>query len=250
MKARQAAYPGLTLTEMYNVLEKLRGGDLRSPSINGDETSPPSSRRMGGVIWRSRHKTPRHKTQDKRNSSPASSPSTTSARRKRSAASSAGSARNTSVGAISGRPPPPRKPTTSPAPRSRLPNPKSTINNPQSSILNQQSTINNQQSTINNQQSRTLAPRPRRPGRRDPETPPRHRRERHGHLRLLRQEIQAPRSSDRGDPGDPALAREARVKAREGEGRRGKKRRAIKPGSKPLNDPLSLEIQGCPCGGF
>jgi hypothetical protein len=40
------------------------------------------------------------------------------------------------------------------------------------------------------------------------------------------------------------------VKAREGEGRRGKKRRAIKPGSKPLNDPLSLEIQGCPCGGF
>jgi len=26
--------------------------------------------------------------------------------------------------------------------------------------------------------------------------------------------------------------------------------RAIKLGSKPLNDPLSLEIQGCPCGGF
>ena len=41
MKARQAAYPGLTLTEIYNVLEKLRGGDLRSPSINGVGTSPP-----------------------------------------------------------------------------------------------------------------------------------------------------------------------------------------------------------------
>jgi hypothetical protein len=137
MKARQAAYPGLTLTGMYNVLEKLRGGDLRSPSINGDGTSPPSTRRTGGVIWRSRHKTPRHKTQDKRNCSPASSPSTTSARRKSATASSAGSARNTSVGAISGRPPPRRKPPTSPAPRSRFRNPKSTINNQQSTILNQ-----------------------------------------------------------------------------------------------------------------
>jgi hypothetical protein len=26
--------------------------------------------------------------------------------------------------------------------------------------------------------------------------------------------------------------------------------RAIKPGSKPLNHPPSLEIQGCPCGGL
>ena len=213
MKARQAAYPGLTLTGMYNVLEKLRGGDLRSPSINGDGTSPPSTRRTGGVIWRSRHKTPRHKTQDKRNCSPASSPSTTSARRKSATASSAGSARNTSVGAISGRPPPPRKPPTSPAPRSRFPNPKSTIQNQQSKINNQQSTISNQQSSINNRQSRPLPPRPRRPGRRDPETPPGHRRERHGHLRVLRQEIQAPRIQDRGDPGDPALAWEARVRA-------------------------------------
>jgi hypothetical protein len=204
MKARQAAYPGLTLTEIYNVLEKLRGGDLRSPSINGVGTSPPlltdKEKKIhddldaavfeayGWVIWRSRHKTPRHKTQDKRNSSPASSPSTTSARRKRSAASSAGSARNTSVGAISGRPPPPRKPPISPAPRSRFRNPKSTINNLQSSI------------------ACPGPPRPRRPGRRDSETPPRHRRERHGHLRVLRQEIQAPRIPDRGDPRDPALA--------------------------------------------
>ena len=37
-------HPGLTLTGMYNVLEKLRGGDLRSPSsssTHGDRRSPP-----------------------------------------------------------------------------------------------------------------------------------------------------------------------------------------------------------------
>ena len=40
-KRQQEAHPGLTLTGMYNVLEKLRGGDLRSPSANGDRRSPP-----------------------------------------------------------------------------------------------------------------------------------------------------------------------------------------------------------------
>ena len=166
MKARQAAYPGLTLTEMYNVLEKLRGGDLRSPSINGDGTSPPSSRRTGGVIWRSRvlQNANQKGARVLENAAPEETPN------------------------LPG--------TEEPPSQSKINNPKSTINNLQSSIA-------------------CPAPRPRRPGRRDPETPPRHRRERHGHLLLLRQEIQAPRIPDRRDPGDPALAREAGVRARE-----------------------------------
>ena len=201
MKARQAAYPGLTLTEMYNVLEKLRGGDLRSPSINGDGTSPPSSRRMAGVIWRSRHKTPRHKTQDARQEELLTR--LVALNHERAAEEKRGLIRWLRPEYQRGgdlRSPTPTEETPN-LPGTEEPPSQSKINNPQSTILNQQSSIS------------CPAPRPRRPGRRDPETPPRHRRERHGHLRLLRQEIQAPRIPDRRDPGDPALAREAGVRA-------------------------------------
>ncbi|MCX6875647.1 MAG: class I SAM-dependent DNA methyltransferase [Verrucomicrobia bacterium] len=42
-KRQQALHPGLTLTGIYNVLERLRGGDHRSPrsSRSGDGSSPP-----------------------------------------------------------------------------------------------------------------------------------------------------------------------------------------------------------------
>jgi len=40
-KRQQALNPELTLTGIYNVLEKLRGGDHRSPQSNGDGSSPP-----------------------------------------------------------------------------------------------------------------------------------------------------------------------------------------------------------------